>query len=85
MHPDFKKGTEQMTEFKPDIKIYALASKVLAVATTRIEGTWKAYINAVPGIDHSEEFNDVLQYGEDPGERIARAIFPDFYDIPYVR
>jgi len=74
-----------MTEFKPEIRIYALASQVLAVATTRIEGTWKAYINAVPGINHSEEFDDVLRHGEDPGERIARAIFSEFYDVPYAR
>jgi hypothetical protein len=35
-------------EFKREVVRVALSMGVLAVAVTRIEGTWSAYIDAVP-------------------------------------
>ena len=62
---------------------HALARKVLCVAKTRIEGSWAAYCDAVPGIDHSREMAEVLRAGDKLGERIARHLFPQFDGIPY--
>ncbi len=73
-----------MTEFTfPDVQWLALASKVIAVAATRVEGTWKAYIDCVPGLCHSDEWEAVLANGDPLHEPVARAIFPRFADIPY--
>ena len=54
---------------------YSLDLNVLAVATTRIEGTWAAYCGTVPGNSHDREKWAVLQEGSKLPERIARAIF----------
>ncbi len=62
---------------------YALASKVLTVATTRIDGTWKAYCDAVPGEDHHAEKGEVLRHGDPLREKVARALFPEFEEVPY--
>lgn len=72
-------------EWAPVIRRSALASRVLAVAQTRIEGTWKAYIDAVAGMDHDFEYERVLSHGTELTEQIARAIFPQFSEIPYDR
>lgn len=63
----------------------ALDWRVLAVATTRIEGMWCAYIGSVPGEDHREEEADILKSGSKLPEDIARVIFPHFYGVPYAR
>lgn len=69
--------------WRPRIVIHALASRVLAVARTRIEGTWCAYIDAVPGEDHNAEYREVLYGGAKLPPEIARILFPQFADIPY--
>ena len=71
--------------WEPTIRIHPLAAKVLAAATTRIEGTWKAYINSVPGKRHDLEYNEVLRHGDEIPEHIAKVMFPDFADLPYAR
>jgi hypothetical protein len=72
-----------MTTFTPIIQRYTLASRVLVVAQTRIEGTWKAYCDAVLGVDHDVEMDAVLRHGDDVGEYVARHLFPGFADMPY--
>lgn len=67
----------------PTVRIHALASKVLVVARTRIEGTWSAYCDAVPGDSHNKEWPAVLANGDKLMEEIARILFPQFDDIPY--
>ena len=69
--------------WKRVVRYYALDSNVLAVATTRIEGTWKAYCGSVPGDYHCEESQEVLRTGTQIYEPIARIMFPEFKDIPY--
>lgn len=64
-------------------KYVALDYRVIAAASTRIEGTWKAYIGAVEGINHNNEYEEVLKYGSQLSEEIARTIFPSFSEIPY--
>ena len=67
----------------PIFRTHALASKVLVVATTRIEGTWAAYCDAVPGDNHTKEWPAVLSNGDKLMEEVARVLFPGFKEIPY--
>lgn len=61
----------------------ALAMRVLAVAHTRVEGTWAAYCDAVPGMNHDREQDAVLKTGDKLSETVARALFPRFEKLPY--
>ena len=63
----------------------ALAMRVLIVATTRLEGTWKAYADAVPGMTHDNEWQMVLRNGDELPEAVARVLFPFFEEVPYAR
>jgi hypothetical protein len=81
----FPTTIEQAIEWRPIIYRRALAAKVLAVATTRIEGAWKAYCDAVPGRDHDVEWQQVLDRGCALQERHALAIFPEFEGVRYAR
>jgi len=69
--------------FKPYQRSYALATCVLVVATSRVEGTWCAYCNDVPGRSHQHEIQGVLDHGDKLGEEVARAMFPEFEGVPY--
>ena len=69
--------------WKSTIRVHSLASKVLVVAETWIEGTWAAYCDAVPGMFHDKEYDAVLRRGDKLMEEIARIIFPVFTDLPY--
>lgn len=57
--------------------------RVLVVAKTRVECSWAAYIDAVPGMNHAMEADAVLNHGDKLDERIARAVFPEFEGVPY--
>jgi hypothetical protein len=70
-------------DFTPHVRYKVLAMRVLAVATTRVEGTWAAYCDAVPGQNHEREHADVLLYGDKLAEVLARPLFPEFKDVPY--
>ena len=76
--------TEYPKDWTPIICMRVLASKVLVVATTRIEGTWAAYCDAVPGDNHLMERDAVLAYGDKLIEEVARVLFPEFDDIPMI-
>ena len=71
--------------FTPSIYHVALDWCVLAVARTRIEGAWGAYIGAVSGKNHEIERGSVLSIGSKLPESIARVIFPIFKGVPYAR
>lgn len=81
----FPNTREAALEWKPGYARLALARQVLAVATTRIEGAWCAYIDAVPGRNHEEEFAEVLLSGVKLPENVALAIFPRFEGVPYAK
>ena len=72
-------------DWTPLVVRSALAMKVLAVAQTRVEGAWSAYIDAVPGMDHEAEQEAVLRHGEKLPEAVARLLFPSMEAIPYAR
>lgn len=69
--------------WEPTTARFALASRVLIVAVTRIEGAWSAYCDAVPGIRHDDEWEEVWRTGTKIPEKMARALFPQFEDLPY--
>ena len=69
--------------WKSIVRFRALASRVLAVAHTRVEGTWCAYVDAVPGQRHEDEIDQVLARGAKLDEAVARVLFPRFTDLPY--
>ena len=71
--------------WQPHVAVFALAPKVIAVANTRVEGRWKAYVDAVPGKNHDEEWQDVRAHGTALQENVAKVLFPGFAGIPYSR
>jgi hypothetical protein len=77
------RGSKAATDWKPIVRYRALSNRVIAAAQTRIEGRWAAYIDAVPGRRHREEFEDVLHRGAKLDEKIARVIFWEFDEVPY--
>ena len=81
----FPETKEECEEWKPYIGRHALSCRVLAVATTRIEGMWAAYCCDVPGINHDNEEDKVLQHGDKLQERVARALFAEFEGVPYAK
>ena len=83
-------ATVQLPDFAGDDRVvthWPLSTRVLAVAATRTEGTWKAYIDAVPGWNHDNEWQKVLAHGAMLDEPVARLLFghrPEFGpDVPY--
>ncbi len=81
----FPENPEEARTWSPVCRFVALNRQVLAVAQTRVEGAWGAYVGPVAGIDHSEEFDAVLREGSKLPERIAWAIFPTLAGVPYAR
>ena len=56
----------------------ALDCRVLVVAAEGYCGDWAAYIGAVEGNSHDEEWEDVLHHGAKLPEKVAVVLFPDF-------
>jgi hypothetical protein len=81
----FPNSVEDAKTWEPACFRYALASRVLAVAKTRIEGMWCAYVDAVPGANHKNEMEDVLKHGSKLDEHFALELFPHFEGVPYAR
>lgn len=73
-----------VTNWAPTVAFVALNKDVLAVARTRIEGSWSAFCAAVPGKRHEQEIEAVLDYGAKLPECVARVLFPTF-EGPYAR
>lgn len=68
---------EKQTEYK------ALAKNVLCVAVEGSVRDWAAYIGAVAGISHSEEWHEVRDDGAKLPEEIAKILFPNFRKLRY--
>lgn len=84
-HGHFPTNREEALAWSPHTRHRALAMRVLAVAHTRVEGMWCAYMDAVPGMNHNREFQAVLDHGDKLDEGIALALFPIFRGVPYAR
>ena len=80
----FPKSTDEANVWRPRVLHVALATRVLVVARTRVEGMWCAYIDAVPGMHHGIELGAVLDLGSKLPESFARVLFPQFEGVPYV-
>ena len=80
--PD-QESREESQAWRPIIRVVELSPSVIAVARTRIEGAWKAYCDTIKGVDRLANYNAVLDYGCAVSEPIARAMFPEFDDVPY--
>ena len=79
-----KRGDREACEsWRPYIRRHELAMRVIAVAKTRIEGSWAAYIDAVPGDNHDRETPAVLERGAKLREPVARVLFPELEGVPY--
>ena len=56
----------------------ALDSRVIAVAVEGGIGDWAAYIGAVEGKNHNEEWEEVARRGTKLPREVAERLFPDF-------
>jgi len=66
--------------------VRVLASRVITVASINDDvGEWTAFIDAVPGMNHDEEWQAVLYRGTKLDERIAKVIFPEFTHLRWRR
>ena len=81
----FPETCDEANAWEPATRWRALNRDVLAVATTRVEGTWKAYCAAVPGYNHDDEWQAVLDQGCPMTDAVAKVLFPEFDGIPYAR
>lgn len=79
----FPTSVSTALEFTPLVFIHPLETHVLAVARTRVECAWSAYVAAVPGMSHLEEAPAVLERGAKLDEAIARVLFPRLDGVPY--
>jgi hypothetical protein len=79
----FPKSPAEANVFTPIVRRRALAGRVLAVARTRIECRWSAYVDAVDGQNHADEVAGVLDRGAKLDEPVARALFPEFAEVEY--
>ena len=79
----FPETPQEAKTWMPMIQVRAIASRVLCVASSRVEGTWAAYCDSVPGANHNCEFREVLRQGCKLQEHVARAVFPQFAEVPY--
>ena len=79
----FPKSVEEAQAWTPIVTWRALSSRVLVVAKTRVECAWAAYCDAVPGINHANEVEEVTKHGAKLEEKFARALFPGMKEVPY--
>lgn len=60
------------------LRYRALDRQVLIVAVVNtIVGDWSAYIGAVPGECHEDEYEEVAAYGTKLSKELATVLFPD--------
>ncbi len=66
---------------KQNYKYIPLAMRVLAVAVINTHDEkvfdWAAYIDAVPGQNHENEYLNVAENGSKTSKEIAEVLFPD--------
>ena len=83
MRSHFPTTSADAEKWQPIQRYRALARRVLVVAQTRVECQWSAYVDAVPGYNHEDEWQEVLHHGAKAPEGVARALFPEFDDVQY--
>ena len=87
----FPETDSDAVEWKPQIEYRSLGGQnhrrgaILAVAKTRIEGTWIAYIGVVEGRSFDAEYDEVLRIGTPVNRYVAQILFPRFAKVPYAK
>lgn len=61
-----------------DSKVIVVASVTMFPKGSKIAGEWAAYIGAVAGERHSEEWQGVLEHGSKLPYKVAALLFPEF-------
>ncbi len=79
---EFPENPAEAKGWKPEISVFPLATTIIAVANTRIEGAWCAYIG-VTGNSHEASIPDVRSHGAKLPESVARAMFEFYKGVPY--
>lgn len=64
-------------------KYIALDYRVLVVAKEGTNHDWSAYIGAVKGSNHDEEWQEVASNGSKLPKAVAEVLFPDFKALSY--
>ena len=81
---EFPETSGERTAWRPDTCHRALAARVLCAMTTRPDGKWAAFVDAVPGMSHPREQARVLEHGQKLPESLARAVFAHVpEELPY--
>lgn len=60
------------------VEWYPIDSRVIVVAVEGAVKDWAAYIGAVPGKNHREEWCDVRDFGTKLRQEVAELLFPHF-------
>ncbi len=69
----------QKREYREILDYYTLDSKVLCVAVAHEPmDDWSAYIGAVEGKNHEQEFKEVKAEGSKLRYDLAKILFPEF-------
>jgi len=82
----FPANREAAAIWEPAYRWRSIGPNVLAVAKTRVEGEWRAYIDSVNARNHDdgEVMDKVLRFGVPVDETLARGLFPvEFREVPY--
>ena len=81
----FPETESEAANWKPFQTRRMLHRQVMVVARTRVERAWKAYCFPVPGHNHDDEEVFWEREGSQLPELYARAMFPEFTDLPYAK
>lgn len=80
----------KISEMEDGQKLFTqLGSTVLAVLSKNCDG-WRVYVKGVPGIDHTQEWQEVAATGDKQNPEVAKAIVENLFhpgfeiDMPYV-
>lgn len=60
-----------------------LDTRVIAVAIEGEAHDWAAYIGAVEGNNHSQEYKEVAEHGNKLPKYVAEILFPDFKKLSW--
>ena len=81
----------KLSELSVGQKLYTqLGHRVLAVLSRGVDG-YRVYVDAVPGLRHDDEWQEVARSGDKQNEAVAVAIATNLFhpgfeiDLPYVR
>lgn len=69
---------EEQSYLEPVRRRVALGRQILAVAKPGQIGDWAAYIGVVPGKNHDDEEQSVVEQGSKLRLSVAKVLFPEF-------